>query len=388
MVRRSAGAMIAGTSLAILAIAAVVLAAQGALAFIEQGKPPPAPAPISTKIRTGQLDDSVTAEVTVFSSFSWTVQATGVLTRPGAPVGTPVSAGSVLATVNERPIILMTGTIPMYRDLGPGSIGTDVTQLQHTLASLGHYRGRVDGVYSATTAQAVYRLYRALGYPAVGAGGTVLATTNEADQASLPQVEATFAPEGRATPRTTCGTIAQRTSGDLCTLDAGTTGLVAIPPDAERTRVTTGQRVSITFGTQAATGTLASPSIPEVQPENETPPDGSTSPPTESEGSKTTGPSQKTGFEITLDSPLDAVLGTTGTAVITIAASEPNSLLVDAIALRTAPDGSTQLHTRARPTRRDVTVGLCIRGSCVVTGDNITPGLDVLIPLPAEPTRK
>ncbi|QFU93216.1 HlyD family efflux transporter periplasmic adaptor subunit [Amycolatopsis sp. YIM 10] len=62
----------------------------------------------------------------------------GIVTMlPG--VGDTVKSGGVLMRVDERPVVLFNGTIPAYRDLGPGiTDGPDVAQLEETLVSLGY----------------------------------------------------------------------------------------------------------------------------------------------------------------------------------------------------------------------------------------------------------
>ena len=56
----------------------------------------------------------------------------GVVTRDGAKAGTRLSNGSIITTINERPIIAFKGSIPAYRDLAVGARGDDVKQLQET----------------------------------------------------------------------------------------------------------------------------------------------------------------------------------------------------------------------------------------------------------------
>nr|AFI57020.1 QmnK [Amycolatopsis orientalis] len=56
-----------------------------------------------------------------------------------AGVGETVKSGGVLMRVDERPVVLLNGTIPAYRDLGPGiTDGPDVAQLEEALVNLGY----------------------------------------------------------------------------------------------------------------------------------------------------------------------------------------------------------------------------------------------------------
>src|SRR5690242_2350506 len=59
----------------------------------------------------------------------------GTLTwLPGA--GTTVERGGVLYKVDEQPVVALYGAVPMYRDLGRGSKGIDVRQLEENLRAL------------------------------------------------------------------------------------------------------------------------------------------------------------------------------------------------------------------------------------------------------------
>ena len=66
----------------------------------------------------------------------------------------------VAMTVSGRPVFVLQGATPMYRDLGPGDSGEDVRQLERALVRFGYRAGEVDGRYDAATAAAVARMYR------------------------------------------------------------------------------------------------------------------------------------------------------------------------------------------------------------------------------------
>jgi peptidoglycan hydrolase-like protein with peptidoglycan-binding domain len=72
---------------------------------------------------------------------------------------TELAEGDVALTVSGRPVFLLEGGEPSYRDLGPGIVGEDVRQLEQALERLGLDPGRVDGVYDAGTEAAVAELY-------------------------------------------------------------------------------------------------------------------------------------------------------------------------------------------------------------------------------------
>lgn len=84
-----------------------------------------------------------------------------------APVaGTKVKEGDVLMTVNGRPVFALSGSVPMYRALGPGASGDDVKQLQRALRRLGFDPGSISGTYRQGTAAAVTSWYTSKGYEA------------------------------------------------------------------------------------------------------------------------------------------------------------------------------------------------------------------------------
>ncbi|WP_427921126.1 peptidoglycan-binding protein [Streptomyces sp. cg40] len=80
--------------------------------------------------------------------------------------GTKIKEGDVLMTVNGRPVFALGGSVPMYRVLGPGSSGDDVTQLQKALQRLGFDPGSISGTYGQGTAGAVAAWYKSKGYDA------------------------------------------------------------------------------------------------------------------------------------------------------------------------------------------------------------------------------
>ena len=52
--------------------------------------------------------------------------------------GDQVTCGNVLYRVDNRPVLLLCGTVPVYRDLHYGYVGTDVGQLNRNLHTLGY----------------------------------------------------------------------------------------------------------------------------------------------------------------------------------------------------------------------------------------------------------
>jgi HlyD family secretion protein len=91
----------------------------------------------------------------------------------GLPVraGDKVRAGQVVAEVSGRPVLVLPGEVPAYRDILPGARGADVAQLQNALTNLGYGIGDdVNGLYGAGTKAAVVAVYAEIGYEVTTTG--------------------------------------------------------------------------------------------------------------------------------------------------------------------------------------------------------------------------
>ena len=77
---------------------------------------------------------------------------------------TELAEGDVAVEVVGRPVFLLQGDIPMYRDLRPGATGDDVLQLEEALARLGVFAGEPDGTWDQMTGAAVAAWYEQAGY--------------------------------------------------------------------------------------------------------------------------------------------------------------------------------------------------------------------------------
>jgi hypothetical protein len=89
-----------------------------------------------------------------------------VVTGLPARLGTVVRPGQVIAEIDGRPVILLRGTLPPFRDLREGDAGPDVSQLQAALRSLGYADYDEAGYFGPSTGFALRLLYLHLGYPA------------------------------------------------------------------------------------------------------------------------------------------------------------------------------------------------------------------------------
>lgn len=94
-----------------------------------------------------------------------------------AAEGTTVSAGQALYELNDKPVTLLSGPVPMFREMKSGDRGSDVLQLERNLRDLGYGSGlTVDVWYGPDTEAAVKRWQKSLNRQPtgrVGAGDVV-----------------------------------------------------------------------------------------------------------------------------------------------------------------------------------------------------------------------
>ncbi|MEU6931757.1 hypothetical protein [Streptomyces sp. NPDC046374] len=102
--------------------------------------------------------------LTVKGPESGTGAARQVVTRLSLKPGQRLANGAVAAEISGRPLFLLEGAFPAYRDLTEGMEGPDVRQLQQALEQL--YGTPVTGAFDDRTARDLKRLYRRAGYRA------------------------------------------------------------------------------------------------------------------------------------------------------------------------------------------------------------------------------
>ena len=143
---------------------------------------PPTPSPILVPVEERVLTSDVVTRGTArfglpqsisLAPSSLKTQAGIVTTLPAR--GDQLEEGDVLLTVSGRPVFVLQGDIPAYRDLFPGLMGEDVSQLEAALARLKFDAGPVDGVFDEATTAALADLYRSAGYASFTATGEQLA---------------------------------------------------------------------------------------------------------------------------------------------------------------------------------------------------------------------
>ncbi len=90
-------------------------------------------------------------------------------------VATELKEGDVVMTTSGRPVFLLNGAQPAFRDLGPGATGDDVRQLKEALKRMGFDPGPIDGAYDAQTERAVTAWYERAGFAPFTASSDQLA---------------------------------------------------------------------------------------------------------------------------------------------------------------------------------------------------------------------
>jgi multidrug efflux pump subunit AcrA (membrane-fusion protein) len=174
---------------------------------------PPA-TPITATVRWQVLRNAITVQGIVRSARRIEVAAsapfaTVTVTRLPVKPGARVRPGQLLAEIDGRPIFLLRGRLPPYRDLREGDHGPDVTQLQRALEGLGYADFDPPGVFGQSTALALLLFYGHLGYRAPvlhtpadksgtsgtagGAGGSI-GEGSGIPNVYLPMSEVVFAP--------------------------------------------------------------------------------------------------------------------------------------------------------------------------------------------------
>lgn len=142
---------------------------------------PPPPSRLTAAVTAGAVDDTVAfrGKVSLGSSRSVTPATAGYVTSVDVRRGETLHAGQLLMTVNDRPVLLLRGRIPLYRDLTPGSRGPDVRRFQEALTDAGFPVRDAAGFFGSSTLGALTRLYRSHGFlPPTTEVPTVPATTS------------------------------------------------------------------------------------------------------------------------------------------------------------------------------------------------------------------
>jgi peptidoglycan hydrolase-like protein with peptidoglycan-binding domain len=160
--------------LTVIFIALVIAAVVAVLAIRGIAQPAPvadASPPMPTvPVTTGDMVSATNAKATLHHAGESTLVATagGVLTALPA-AGSVIAPGGTLYRVDDEPVVLLRGSLPAWRSFEIGMPpGEDVRQLEQALADLGAFRGKVDGVFTKPTADAISTWQKTLGVERTG----------------------------------------------------------------------------------------------------------------------------------------------------------------------------------------------------------------------------
>lgn len=164
-----------------IVVGAVVVAAGGAWFFGSQIRSPaelaaeaepPDPSNITVEVVRQELSaDIITRGDIVFDdpvslslSGSFAQQPERLVVTESVAVDSGLAEGDRAVEVVGRPVFLLVGEIPMYRDLRPGATGDDVRQVEEALARMGFFEGQPDEDWDDATGAAVSAWYEEAGY--------------------------------------------------------------------------------------------------------------------------------------------------------------------------------------------------------------------------------
>lgn len=178
---------------------------------------PPATAPVerTTLVETQDVDG------TLGYGGTRTIAGTGrgTVTWLAGP-GSVVSRGRSVYRVDDTPVPLLYGRLPLYRALAEGTEGADVLQLERNLSALGYTGFTVDKTFGSATTAAVKRWQEDLGVTETG---------------TVRPGEAVVAP-GRIRVAARKAAVGDKVGGPVLTY-TGTTRVVTVDLDVEHQRL-------------------------------------------------------------------------------------------------------------------------------------------------------
>lgn len=276
----------------------------------------------------------------------------GVITWLPTP-GTVIRRGQPVYKVDNRPVPLFHGALPLYRPIRFGATGDDVREVEQNLAALGYTGITVDNTFTAATATAVRRWQKHLGYPETG----VVSPTDVVLTAAEMRVTAVSAHLGDA-------------AGTAILTYTGTTRQVRVALDVNlQSLANVGATAPVTLpNSKTVTGTVAT--VGSV---------ATASNQSGSDGNGGGGQNPTATIEVTVTVADQSALGTLDQAPVSVklvSASVQNVLTVPVGALVALDGGGYGVEVVSGSTRRSVPVrlGLFASGRVEITGEGITQG--------------
>jgi len=339
----------------------------------EPAAKPPLP-PATAKITRTTLVETKTVSGTLGYGDAVPVSAaqTGTLTWI-ASEGSTVKRGEPLFKLDERPVVALYGSLPLYRTLRVGVEGTDVKQFEKNLSKLGYTGFTVDDTYTAATALAARSWQADLGLPKTGAvePGQVVVTPGAA------RVAEQTARVGDVIGGETAG-------GALVLSYTGTTRLVTVELEvADQALAAKGRTVTVTVpGQGPVKGTIAQVGTVATAPEQtgNAPGDQASNAP---DGSSSTAADAR--IQVTVTIADQKKLGSLDAAPVDVdfvSEERKDVLAVPVAALLALPKGGYGVEIVEGGATRIVAVrtGMFAAGRVEISGDGIAEGVTVGVP--------
>ncbi len=132
---------------------------------------PPTPSPILVPVEERVLTSDIVTRGTARFGLPQSISIVPSALKADAGIMTTlpmensqVQEGDVIFTISGRPVFILQGEVPVFRDLTPGLKGHDVRQLEEALQRMRIETGPVDGVYDVQTSAGVEAWYAGSGW--------------------------------------------------------------------------------------------------------------------------------------------------------------------------------------------------------------------------------
>jgi hypothetical protein len=201
--------------------------------------------PVTAAVERRVLQDTLFVEGDLqpsgatFDVISAVTTLPAVITAEPPEQGEVIERGELLAEVSGRPVFGLSGGVPAYRDLAPGSRGVDVRQLEQTLQSMSLFGPEPDDSFDGLTSAAVAQLYAQRGYIAPPAG-------------TLPLAEYAFVAGPRWVVLTSEQRLGQPVPMTLVGLGIGAPALAGVVTDAQAGLLRAGMPATLTTASGSA----------------------------------------------------------------------------------------------------------------------------------------
>ncbi|MFK4098558.1 peptidoglycan-binding protein [Streptomyces sp. NPDC019531] len=389
--------------LAVLVVACVLCTGAGAAAAVLVKSPaqaaaesaPPPPDILTAKAEKRVISQAVIARGVVTASRHIEVTpgpqsdkdiGRSVVTKVRTAAGQKATTGQVLLEISGRPLFVLPGAVPAYRDLSWGKSGDDVGQLQRALQAVGHPTGTDrSGVFGPGTEQAVASFYRSIGYeaPTVEVPAAPRASPDPAGEEEpgnetpvsrtpvVPLSEVVFVESFPARVDDLRVKVGDEPGASLLSLSSGALTVEGTVTPQERDMIRSGQLVHIYSELMGRQFEGKVTSVGEAAAQGE-------------DGDQLSG-GEKYTVKVAPSQPLQAKLDGENVQLTIVAASSGDKVLVvPSSALSTGADGLTSVTERlgAEERRIPVAVGVSGDGFVQVTPQNgyrLDPGADVVV---------